>query len=76
MTMNQEMWKSLRRLTTSSELGFTVCIWNDRRVNELKDVNDMVLNGLTQEDILEYNRRLFLFVDFSAKAKFMEYKKV
>ncbi len=65
----------LKKIEHVIELGFTVCIWNDRRVNELKDVNDMVLNGLTQEEILSIIKECS-FSGLSAKAKFMEYKKV
>ena len=54
--------------------GWNVCIWNDRRVSEFKDINDMIQGGLTQDDIVEiitsntYN-------GLSAKAKLTEYKK-
>lgn len=65
----------LKKIEHVINLGFTVCIWNDRRVNELKDVNDMVLNGLTQKDIVDIIEDCS-YSGLSAKAKFMEYKKV
>ena len=65
----------LKKISKVIDDGWTVCIWNDRRVNELKDVNDMVLNGLTQEEILSIIKECS-YSGLFAKAKFMEYKKV
>jgi hypothetical protein len=65
----------LKKIAHVIELGFTVCIWNDRRINDLKDVNDMVLNGLTQDEILSIIEDCS-YSGLLAKAKFMEYKKV
>ena len=65
----------LKKIAHVIELGFTVCIWNDRRINDLKDVNDMVLNGLTQDEILSIINECS-YSGLLAKAKFMEYKKV
>ena len=54
--------------------GWSVCIWNDRRVSEFKDINEMILGGLSSNDIVDiitsntYN-------GLSAKTKLMEYKK-
>jgi len=65
----------LKKIEHVINLGFTVCIWGDRRVNELKDVNDMILNGLTEEEIVSIIEDCS-YSGLSAKAKFMEYKKV
>lgn len=45
---NPEITKLLKRVIAK---GFSVCIWPDN-VTE-KDINDMILNGMTAEDILE-----------------------
>ena len=55
--------------------GWTVCIWDDRRVAPYKDINDMVMGGISTEDvtkiILENAHQ-----GLSAKVKFQEWKKV
>ena len=55
--------------------GWTVCIWDDRRVAPYKDINDMVMGGISAEDvtkiILENAHQ-----GLSAKVKFQEWKKV
>ena len=64
----------IKKLEEVINLGWNVCIWNDRRVSEFKDINDMIQGGLTQDDVVEiitsntYN-------GLSAKAKLTEYKK-
>ena len=55
--------------------GWTVCIWNDKRVSGLKDINDMVSNGIPAEEIVSIINECS-YSELSAKAKFMEYKKV
>ena len=55
--------------------GWTVCIWDDRRVAPYKDINDMVMGGISAEDITKIileNAHQGL----SAKVKFQEWKKV
>ena len=64
----------IKKLEEVINLGWNVCIWNDRRVSEFKDINDMIQGGLTTDDVVEiitsntYN-------GLSAKAKLTEYKK-
>ena len=55
--------------------GYTVCIWNDKRVSDFKDINDMVLNGIPSEEIVNIINECS-YSGLSAKAKLMEYKKV
>jgi len=69
---NTEILKKIDSVIAS---GFRVCVWNDRRVNDLKDINEMILNGLTSEEIVSIIDDC-AFGGLSAKAKFMEYKKV
>jgi hypothetical protein len=64
----------LKKLNHVIELGFSVCIWNDRRVNDLKDINEMILNGLTNDEVVDIIDNC-TYTGLSAKAKFMEYKK-
>ena len=51
-----------------------MCIWNDRRVKGLKDINDMIQSGLTSEDVIEIINSNS-FTGLSAKLKLKEYKK-
>jgi len=65
----------LKKLEEVIDLGFAVCIWNDKRIKDCKDINDMVLSGLTQKeivDIIDSNT----YQGLSAKLKLTEYKKV
>ena len=65
----------LKKIENVIDEGWEVCIWNDRRVSDLKDINDMVSNGIPTEEIVSIINECS-FSGLSAKAKFMEYKKV
>lgn len=65
----------LKKLEEVIELGYTVCIWNDKRVKGLKDINDMIQSGLTPEDVVDIIDSNS-FNGLSAKLKLKEYKKV
>ena len=69
---NKEIIKKIEEVI---DLGYNVCIWNERRVSEFKDINDMVLGGLTQEEIVEIINSN-TYSGLSAKAKLQEYKKI
>ena len=69
---NVEILKKIENVIND---GWTVCIWNDKRVSGLKDINDMVSNGIPAEEIVSIINECS-FSELSAKAKFMEYKKV
>ena len=64
----------IKKISSVIDEGWSVCIWNDRRVSEFKDINEMILGGLSSNDIVDiitsntYN-------GLSAKTKLMEYKK-
>ena len=64
----------LKKLDEVIDLGWSVCLWSDKRVSGLKDINDMIQSGLTTSDITDiitsntYN-------GLSAKLKLKEYKK-
>lgn len=64
----------LKKINHVIELGFSVCIWNDRRVGDLKDINEMILNGLTPKEVVDIIEDC-TYSGLSAKVKFMEYKK-
>jgi len=51
-----------------------VCIWDDRRVSDIKDINDMVLNGLSQDEIVDIITSN-TYSGLSAKVKLKEYAK-
>ena len=40
-------------MSSAIDDGFTVCIWNDRRVANYKDINEMVLAGLSTDVIVD-----------------------
>jgi hypothetical protein len=65
----------IKKINEVIDLGYNVCIWNERRVSEFKDINDMVLGGLTQEEIVEIIDSN-TYSGLSAKAKLQEYKKI
>ena len=69
---NVEILKKIENVIND---GWTVCIWNDKRVSGLKDINDMVSNGIPAEEIVSIINECS-YSELSAKAKFMEYKKV
>ena len=56
-------------------MGFSVCIWNNRMVREYKDINEMILSGLSSIDVMNIIDSC-TYSGLSAKAKLMEYKKV
>ena len=65
----------LKKIDEVIDLGYSVCVWNDRRVDAYKDINEMILNGLTEEEVKS-------IIDecttdgLSAKLKLQEYKKI
>ena len=65
----------IKKINEVIDLGYNVCIWNERRVSEFKDINDMILGGLTQEEIVEIIDSN-TYSGLSAKAKLQEYKKI
>ena len=58
-----------------TNLGYKVCIWNDRRIEDCKDINDMVIKGLSESEIIEIINRNTVY-GLSAKLQLMEYKKI
>ena len=64
----------IKKIEEVIDLGYTVCIWNDKRVKGLKDINDMIQSGLTSEDVIEIINSNS-FTGLSAKLKLKEYKK-
>ena len=63
------------KIDEAIEDGGTVCIWDDRRVADYKDINDMIMAGFTQEEVTN----IILgnaYKGLSAKAKFQEWKKI
>ena len=65
----------LKKLEEVIDLGYSVCLWNDKRVQDLKDINEMILSGLTKEEVKSIIDKS-TFNGLSAKLKFKEYKKV
>ena len=64
----------IKKITEVIDLGWKVCVWNDRRVSEFKDINDMIQGGLTQDELVEIITSN-TYIGLSAKTKLTEYKK-
>ena len=64
----------LKKLEEVINLGYKVCIWNDKKVYGLKDINDMVINGLTEEEIISIIDDC-TYEGLSAKLNLKEYRK-
>jgi hypothetical protein len=52
-----------------------VCIWNDKRIKDCKDINDMIMSGLSESEVLEIINRNTV-QGLSAKLQLVEYKKI
>lgn len=65
----------VKKLEEVIDLGYNVCIWNDKRISECKDINDMVMQGLTTEEIVEIIDTN-TYSGLTAKLKLKEYKKL
>ena len=68
---NTEIVKKIEEVI---DLGYNVCIWNDKRITECKDINDMIMNGLSESEVVEIINRNTV-KGLSAKLQLMEYKK-
>ena len=64
----------LKKIEEVIDLGFSVCIWSDRRVEGLKDINEMIMKGLTKKDIVSIIDSC-TYNGLSAKLRLQEYKK-
>jgi DNA-directed RNA polymerase subunit RPC12/RpoP len=64
----------IKKLEEVIDLGYKVVIWHNKRVNGLKDINDMIMDGLSQTNVLDIINTS-IFDGLSAKLKLMEYKK-
>ena len=64
----------LKKINEVIDLGWSVCIWDDRRVSDIQDINDMVLNGLSQDEIVDIITSN-TYSGLSAKVKLKEYAK-
>lgn len=65
----------IKKVSSAIDEGYRVCIWDDRRVADFKDVNEMILGGLSADtvaDIITSNA----YSGLSAKTKLSEYKKI
>jgi hypothetical protein len=70
LIMNHETEKSVSRMNKIIDSGDKVIIWS--KSIQQKDINDMVLAGLSVMDMLKSNTHSGL----EAKVKFNEWKKV
>ena len=65
----------IKKIEEVIDLGYKVCIWNDRRIEDCKDINDMIIKGLSESEIIDIINRNTVY-GLSAKLQLMEYKKI
>jgi len=65
----------LKKIEEVIEDGYRVCLWTDKRVDGLKDINDMIMKGLKKEELVEIIDSC-TYKGLSAKLKLQEYKKI
>ena len=68
---NKEIIKKIEEVI---DLGYRVCIWNDKRITEYKDINDMIMSGLSESEVVDIINSNTVY-GLSAKLQLMEYKK-
>ena len=64
----------IKKIEEVIDLGYNVCIWNDKRITECKDINDMIMSGLSESEVVEIINRNTV-KGLSAKLQLVEYKK-
>ena len=69
---NREIIKKINEVI---DLGYKVCIWSDKRVENCKDINDMIQSGISEHEIVDIINDCTTF-GLSAKLKLTEYKRV
>ena len=69
---NKEIIKKIEEVI---DLGYRVCIWNEKRITECKDINDMIMSGLSESEVVEIINRNTV-QGLSAKLQLVEYKKI
>tara|TARA_B100002019_G_scaffold292950_1_gene317963 strand:- start:1018 stop:2043 length:1026 start_codon:yes stop_codon:yes gene_type:complete len=69
---NKEIIKKIEEVI---DLGYRVCIWNDKRIKDCKDINDMVMSGLSEIEVIDIINRNTV-QGLSARLQLMEFKKV
>lgn len=65
----------LKKIEHVIEEGYSVCIWNRKRVGNSKDINDMIKSGLDGDEITSIIDSC-TYSGLQAKAKLMEYKRI
>jgi len=65
----------IQKIEEVIDLGYSVCIWNDKRISGCKDINDMIQSGLTSEEVVGIINSC-TYTGLSAKLKLTEYKKI
>ena len=65
----------IKKIDEVIDLGYRVCIWSDKRVEDCKDINDMIQSGISESDMVDIINNCTSF-GLSAKLKLTEYKRV
>ena len=69
---NKQIIKKIEEVIT---LGYRVCIWNDKRINQCKDINDMIRSGLSEYEVKDIIDKCTV-KGLSARLQLKEYKRV
>lgn len=65
----------IKKIDEVIDLGYRVCIWSDKRIEDCKDINDMIQSGISESDMVDIINNCTTF-GLSAKLKLTEYKRV
>ena len=65
----------IKKMEEVIDLGYRVCIWNDKRITEYKDINEMIMGGLSESEVVDIINSNTVY-GLSAKLQLMEYKKI
>ena len=69
---NKQIIKKIEEVIT---LGYRVCIWNDKRISQCKDINDMIRSGLSEYEVKDIIDKCTV-KGLSARLQLKEYKRV
>ena len=65
----------IKKIEEVIDLGYKVCIWSDKRIENCKDINDMIQSGISESDMVDIINNCTSF-GLSAKLKLTEYKRI
>ncbi len=69
---NKEIIKKIEEVI---DLGYRVCIWNDKNISQCKDINDMIMSGLSENEVVTIIEKCSVS-GLSAQLALKEFKRV